>query len=121
MSEKSNLINELNNEKDIFMSLANKNTNPFFHISDIYFKSTKKEMYIGQLPVIIDMLEIILQRAEKKNKNHIIIDIDNPECINKLNNWYLSKEMQVHLFKEISKHSSSLKYIEETSIFINKY
>ena len=115
-----NIVNDLNSTKDELISLANKNKNSYFHLSDIIFKMKKQEMYRGQLPLMVNVLEISLKRCAGKKKNNIKINVDDPGIIDKLFDWYLPHDIQINIFKCISKFSQSLFYVEETGYFVNK-
>lgn len=97
------LVKNLNSEKEKFKLILNSDGNSYFHIADIYFKVKKQEMYLGDnAQEMVATLEIVVHRIGNKNKNHIWIDINNTKSVDKLFDWYLSKEVYMKIIECIS-------------------
>lgn len=93
------LIEDLNCQSLKFISLANKENNPYYELFSISFRMVKMEMYLGEFPVMSNLLKISIKRTGCKYKNHKVIDVENHKSIDELLDWYLPKESLSIIFK----------------------
>lgn len=106
------LVQELNYQSLNFINIANKEENSYYHIFSISFKTVKAEMYLGEFPIMMNLLKISIKRLNYKNQSHKIINVEDPESTDELFDWNLPGEAQVIILKAIEKFSNKVKYLD---------